>query len=129
MNIDKEELKRKYKENDMEYVFSKALEIAGYILVRQFSIYDKELVEDFKQECVENLWKKVIKGKIDPNNNVFSFIWQNSYYRIMEILRKEKNRKRIAKFYPYDEVEGSYTMDIIDWNSGVGNRYNEAFVT
>lgn len=123
MEINKEELKQKFKEQDMDYVFSKASEMAKFILIRKFNIFEKEKINDMAQECLIAFWKKILKNKVDPNNNVFSYMWQSHNYRILEILRKENNRKRIAKFVPYEEMEGSYTLDILDFNSGESNKY------
>jgi hypothetical protein len=68
---------------------------------------------------MENLWKKVLANKCDPELNLFSFFWKNSRFRILEILRKQNNRKRIATFVPYDlkdyEIYGE---------TNAGEKYN-----
>jgi DNA-directed RNA polymerase specialized sigma24 family protein len=105
LDVNKEELRKKYKEGDMNYFFSEARKITDFVLTKNYKMYDREKREDMIQECMENLWKKVIQNKIDPEKNLMSFIWQNSVFRIKEILRKESNRNRIAKMLPYDAEE------------------------
>jgi hypothetical protein len=102
MNIEKSKLKKAFEENDWNFVFDKAYEITDYLLTSEFKIFDEEKREVIRQECIENLWKKIVKGKCDPNQNLFSFFWINARFRILEILRKEKGRKRIATFLPFD---------------------------
>lgn len=106
MDINKEELSLKYKEGDMEYVFKQAQTISEFLVVSKFCIYDPDRKKDIVQECLENLYKKVLANKINPNKNLFAFIWSNSNFRILEILRKERNRKRIARFSSYQDLEG-----------------------
>lgn len=105
LDVDKEELKTKFKEEDWNYVFDKAYQISNFLISKKFKIYDIEKAEDMKQECVLNLLSKIQKGKVDADNNVFAFIWQNSTFRILEILRKETNRRRIANFISYDLID------------------------
>ena len=105
LDVDKDELKKKFGEEDWEYVFDKTYKIAQFILSRSFKIWDPEKLDDMKQECAMNLFTKIQKGKVDPNNNIFAFIWKNSTFRILEILRKEANRKRIVSFINYDLVD------------------------
>ena len=120
LNIDKEELERRYKEGDWEYVFSQAYSISDFIISHYFKIFDISIKEDMKQECMENLWKKVIAGKCDPEQNLFSFFWKNSMFRILEILRKEKNRKGIATFVSYENKD----YEIYGESSDNGSKYN-----
>lgn len=120
MNIDKEKLSQKFKDGDWEYVFKDVLEISGFIISNNFKIYDLEIQNDMKQECAENFLKKVHQGKCDPNRNLFAFIWKNSNFRILEILRKQKNRDKIAKFISYDGME---TTDYINNQDGVRDKY------
>jgi hypothetical protein len=122
LDIDKEELKVRYNKGDWEYVFDKLYKIAEFILVRNYKIYNPEIVEDMKQECAENFFKKIEQGKVDGNNNIFSFIWKNSTFRILEILRKENNRNKIAYFLPYDLVDFEVYKD-----TGVTNKYAKAY--
>ncbi|HUS49831.1 MAG TPA: hypothetical protein VMZ91_06680 [Candidatus Paceibacterota bacterium] len=120
MEIDKENLSQKFKEGDWEYVFKDVLEISGFIISNNFKIYDPEIQEDIKQECAENFLKKVQQGKVDSSRNIFAFIWKNSRFRILEILRKQSNRDRIAKFISYDSLD---TTDYIDNRHGIGDKY------
>lgn len=122
MDIDKERLSIEFKKRNWDYVFKKALMITDYLLVTKFKIYCQETKDDYKQECVENLLKKIKQGKCDPNRNLFAFIWKNSSWRILEILRKAKNRKRIANFVSYD----SFITEYIDNREGIGNKYSFA---
>ena len=105
LDIDKEELRKKFLEEDWNYIFDKAYQISDFLIYHKFKIYDPDIASDIRQECVENLLKKIVKNKIDGNNNVFSFIWKNSTYRILEILRKERNRKKIATFMSFDLMD------------------------
>lgn len=123
MDIDKNELSEKFKEGDWNYVFKKAQTISEFLLVSKFNVYDPEVRNDMTQECLENFHKKVIANKVDPDKNVFAFIWTNSRLRILEILRKERNRNRIATFTNYQDLEG--LSDYVDFESNVGNRYRE----
>jgi hypothetical protein len=115
MNIEKTKLKKAFKENDWNFVFDKAYEITDYLLTTEFKILDQEKREVIRQECIENLWKKIVNGKCDPERNLFSFFWINTRFRILEILRKEKGRKRIATFLPFDtcdkEVYGDTSIE------------------
>jgi len=120
LNINKEELEKRYKEGDWEYVFSQAYSISDFIISHYFKIFDISIKEDIKQECMENLWKKVLAGKCDPEQNLFSFFWKNSMFRILEILRKEKNRKGIATFVSYENKD----YEIYEESSGNGSKYN-----
>ena len=120
LQIDKEELKKRFKEADWEYVFKDAEDISDFIISKNFQIYDPEIRADMKQECLLNFWKKVTSNKCDPDKNVFSFIWQNSHYRILEILRKERNRNKIAKMIP---LENNGIDDYFYFQKGVGEKY------
>jgi len=113
MDINKEELSLKFKEKDWNYVFDKAQTISEFLLVNKFSIYDPDTRNDMVQECLENFYKKILAEKVDPDKNIFAFIWTNSRLRILEILRKERNRNRIATFTSYQELEGM--SDYIDY--------------
>lgn len=105
LDIDKEELKKRFIAEDWDYVFEKAYQISGFLISYKFKILDKDVSDDMKQECVENLLKKISEGKVKPESNVFSFIWKNSIYRILEILRKDRNREKIARFIPYEVID------------------------
>lgn len=120
MDIDKDKLSKKFKEKDWDYVFKEAETISNFLLINKFSIYDEEARNDMSQECLENLHKKILADKIDPDKNLFAFIWANSRFRILEILRKENNRRRIATFVNYDELEG--LSDYKDYELYLNNR-------
>lgn len=120
MNINKEKLSLKFKEGDLDFVFRNVLEISGFIISNNFKIYDYEIKNDMIQECAENFLKKIHQGKVDPNKNLFAFIWRNSSFRVLEIIRKQKNRDRIATFISYNSQE---TTDFFDYTDGIGNKY------
>ena len=120
MDIDKIKLSQEFKKENWEYVFKDVLEISGFIISNNFKIYDPEIQNDIKQECAENFFKKIIQGKVDANKNLFAFIWKNSRFRILEILRKQTNRDRIAKFFSYDGLE---TTDYINNQDGIRDKY------
>lgn len=118
LEIDKDELNKKYNEGDMDYFFDKASKITDFLLSRNYKVFDEEKRADMAQECMLNLWKKVEQGKVDGSKNLMSFVWQNSTYRILEIFRKENNRNRIAQFVSLDaqendflELEGIYNRE------------------
>ena len=123
MDIDREKLSKKFKEKDYNYFFEQAKIITNFLLIQNFKIYNKEIREDISQECLENLWKKVLKGKINPDQNLFAFIWKNSQFRTLEIFRKEKNRNRIAKFSNYDDLNDIKISDYIDYRKEIGYKY------
>jgi len=121
LDIDKEVLNEKYNNGDMEYFFSKAEKIADFLLTRNYKVFDSEKRADMVQECLENLWKKQLQGKIDGSKNLMAFIWKNSDFRIKEIFRKENNRNRIAPFISYDNEE-------FEFLKGIGSeKYNKEF--
>lgn len=123
MNIDKQILSEKFKKKDYDFFFKEAREITNFLLIRKYSVFDEEKRNDMTQECLENLWKKVIQEKINPDFNLMSFIWQNSTFKIGEIFRKENRRNRIAKFISIDEEKNEWT------NKSSGNRYNPELLT
>ena len=120
LDIKKEELKEKFAQKDWEYVFSEAYKISGFLISNKYKIFDQDIVDDMKQECALNFLKKIEQGKIDPDGNLFSFIWKNSNFRILEILRKERNRNNIARFFSYD---------LLDYEVGsfAGEKYKGSF--
>ena len=122
LDIDKEELKARFVREDWEYVFDKVYKISEFILMKNYSVYNPEILADMKQECAENFFKKIDQGKVDGTKNIFSFIWKNSTFRILEILRKEGNRKKIAYFMPFDLVDFEVYKD-----ESVTNKYVEAY--
>ena len=112
LDIDKKALNDRYNDGDMNYFFDKANKITDFVLTRTYKVYDDEKRADMTQECLENLWKKVQQGKVDGSKNLMSFIWQNSTFRIKEILRKEQNRNRIAPFISYDNEEYEFLKGV-----------------
>ena len=121
MNVNKDILNSKFKEGDLDYVFREVLNISDFILSNNFKIYNHEIKDDIKQECAENFLKKIQQGKVKPEKNaLFAFIWRNSKFRILEILRKERNRDKIAKFISYDSTD---YVNYIDAKDEIGNKY------
>jgi hypothetical protein len=108
MDIDKAELKEFFLAKEFDSFFTKAKEIADFVLVREFSVYNEEIRNDMSQECMENLWKKILAGKVDPTRDLMAFIWQNSRFRILEILRKERNREKKAPMMDYDSENAEW---------------------
>lgn len=123
MDINKEELREKFQEQDWNYVFDKARIISEFLLIQKFNIYDEARRQDMVQECLENFYKKILKGKVNPNQNIFAFIWTNSRYRILEMLRKERNRNRIATFSHYDDLDENNYSSYIDFDAELGEKY------
>lgn len=124
MNIDKEKLKEAFKKNDFDYVFTEAKKITDFLLVHKFKVTDDDDRQDWCGECLANLWLKIIQKKVKADQNIFSFIWQNSTFRILEIIRKNRNRAKKIQFISYDknwEVENfsnfvDYRVNrFIDW--------------
>lgn len=93
-----------FQKGNMNYVFKEAHIISDFVLTRCFKIYDYEERMDLVQECLENFLKKINQKKVDPNNNIFSFIWANSSFTIRERLRKQRKRESIVRFYSLDEA-------------------------
>lgn len=102
MEINKEELRTRFQCQDWNYVFDKAYKISDYLCCKVYKMAERHDKEDIVQECLLNLHKKIIQNKVDENNNIFSFIYTNSNYRILEILRKERNRAKKATFVSID---------------------------
>ena len=105
LDIDRQELQIKFQLEDWDYVFDKVYKISDFLISSKFKIKDKEVVNDIKQECAINFYKKILDNKVRPDKNLFSFIWQNSTFRILEILRKERKRNEIARFVSYENME------------------------
>lgn len=118
LDVDKQKLKEHYIKKDWNYVFREANNISDFLISSKFKIYDFHTKEDIKQECLLNFWNKVITNKCDPEKNVFSFIWKNSTFKILEILRKESKRRKIATFMPISEYE-----DYITFTANIGKKY------
>jgi hypothetical protein len=119
--VNKTELEEKFINKEWDYVFDKAYQICDFIVAQKFKVIDADIKRDMVQECIENLWKKILDGKVIENKNLFSFIWKNSIYRILEILRKDNNRKRIAMFISYDNND----FEIYKGDSEIGEKYKE----
>lgn len=127
MEIDKVQLKEFFLDKKFDSFFIKAKEIADFVLVREFSIYDEDVRNDMSQECMENLWKKILANKVDPSKDLMAFIWKNSRFRILEILRKEKNRYKKAPMLEYD-AENAEWMKVFEgylYNPELLAIYNE----
>lgn len=118
MNVNKELLNQKLKEGDYEYVFLEGGKIVDFLLVKNYKILDTEKREDYKQECLLNFYKKIIDGKVDVNRNIFSFIWKNSNWRILELLRKERKRNNKVKFHNLETYEDlDFLSSVVECNS------------
>lgn len=117
MDVDKKQLAEFYRKGDFTNFFIEAKKITEYVLMRNFYVYDYHMREEMLQECLENLWKKIVQGKVDPNKNLMSFIWTNSYRRIQEIFRKEYRRSQKVKFVSYEY------SDLYDQASFASYRY------
>lgn len=118
MDIDKAVLTKSFIDKDYDSFFKMAKEITEFRLIRGFNVYNEEERNDMTQECLENLWKKILAGKVDPTQNLMGFIWQNSNFRIMEIFRKRNRRNDIAPMLDYDD-------ETAEWmNMFSGYKYN-----
>jgi len=123
MDIDKDKLKEEFLKKNYDYFFKEARVITNFLLIQSFKIYNQDIREDMIQECLENLWKKVVNNKVKSEYNLFAFIWKNSQFRILEIFRKEKNRNRIAPFTSYDELDDIKISNYIDSRKEIGYKY------
>jgi hypothetical protein len=117
VDIDKEKLKTSFELNDMDYVFKQTEKIIKFLLVRKFNIYDSDIQNDYTQECMLNFYKKILENKVDPSKNIFSFIWKNSNWRILEILRKERKRNDKVVFQSLEDYEDLDFLDTVSDNS------------
>lgn len=122
MDIDKIKLKQNFVNKNYDEVFKDAREIAQYIIVRNYNIEDADSREDLCQDCLVSLWDKVIKNKINVDKgDLFSFIWRNSNFKILEVLRKKNRRKRIAPMIELNPENDSAD----DWKQKTcGMEYN-----
>ncbi len=127
MDIDKEKLIELYAKGDMNSFFKEAEKISSFLIMHQFKIYDKDVIEDMTQECLENLWKKIVQGKVDGSKNLFAFVWRNSSFRILEILRKENNRRKKAQFFEYDEIDKGFSDYVVE-GSKISAMYSSPLV-
>ena len=97
-------MKVAFKEKDYEYLFKQAREITDFLLVQKFKIEDSDERNDWSAECIANLWLKIKQNKVKEDQNIFSFIWQNSTFRILEMIRKKTSREKKIRFVSYDSV-------------------------
>ncbi len=102
--VDKIKLKQEFLKENWDYVFKEAYKISDFLLSQKYKISSEDIRQDMAQECCLNLYKKVLEGKVNPDKNIFSFMWANSDFRIREILRKSRKRDTIAKFISYDNI-------------------------
>lgn len=115
LNIDKEKLKTDFKTKDYNSFFKQAYDITDYVCSRNYNIRDPEVRMDYVQDCLANLQLKINQGKVQEDNNLFSFIIQNSSFRILEILRKERKRNNKVKFVSYDLLDDLH--NVVDFKS------------
>lgn len=103
--IEKEELKKRFINKDWNYVLDVCAKVSHYILetTYKYNNISVETREDIVQDCTLDLWRKIQQDKVDPENNIFSLVYKNSNFRILDFLRKEKNRRKKATFISYDE--------------------------
>jgi len=119
LNIDKEKLKASYLEGNLEYFFEQAYKITDFLLSSKYSVKDKDKRADEVQDCMLNLLTKHQKGKIDKDStNMMAFIWSNSNFRKLEMLKTEKRRNKIAPMISYDIEENIHFLSI-------GSRYGQ----
>jgi len=104
LDINKEELRQRFVKKDWNYVISDLYKVCDFLLSTKFNTIGLDS-EDIKQECAENFYKKVVADKVDGNKNIFSFIWQNSSFRILEIIRKHSNRYKKVQFVSLNSVD------------------------
>ena len=102
MNINKNQLMKEFKVKNYGYVFKDAYQIAEFLISEKYKINDKDQSEEMIQDCLESLWDKILKGKVKEDKNLFAFIWTNTNFKILDILKKERRRNKIAKFVSYE---------------------------
>lgn len=104
MEIDKVRMKDEYLSGDYDSFFKDAAEVTGYLLNKKYVLAPEEK-EDLLQDCLESLWDKHLKNKIDvEKGDLMAFVWKNSTYKILDYLKKKKRREGIAYFLSYEEV-------------------------
>lgn len=103
--VEKEELKRRFLCKDWNFVLDVCTRVSLHILETTYkdNNIDIDTRLDIAQDCTLDLWRKIQQDKIDPENNIFSLIYKNSNFRILDFLRKERNRKAKVTFCSYDE--------------------------
>lgn len=106
MKIENSILQEKVIEKDYEYILDKAYQIASSIVSspqKGINVFDLEMREDLIQESVAHIYKNLIEDKINPERNVFNFIYTSCRNKIIEHLRVHSRRKRIRFFEQFDE--------------------------
>ena len=103
--VEKEELKKRFIKQDWNYVLDVCLKVSKYILETTYkdNNLDFETRQDIAQDCTLDFWRKIQQNKVDPENNIFSLIYKNSNFRILDYLRTQRNRKAKATFVSYDD--------------------------
>ena len=112
--VEKEELKKRFLAQDWDFVLDVCNRVSMYILETAYkdNNLDYETRMDIAQDCTLDLWRKIQQDKIDPENNIFSLMYKNSNFRILDYLRKERNRRKKASFCSYDEfMENTLTQE------------------
>ena len=93
----------------MNAFFKESEKIVNYLLTQKYKFNDYEELEDIRQVCLMNLFQKHIEGKIkkfDANgadSNLFSFVYTNSNFRILDALKRKSTRASKIKWISYDE--------------------------
>ena len=108
LGISKEFIHKAYVEENMDVFFKESEKIVSYLLVVKYKIFDEEERNDIKQDCLANLFLKHLQGKIKKYDdkglpaNLYSFVYTNSNYRILDHLKKKTNRAKKVQFVSYD---------------------------
>jgi hypothetical protein len=122
LKVDKEQLKRDFNSKNYNAFFKQAYYITDFVCGKTYNIRDPDIRADYVQECITNLHCKIIQGKVDGSKNLFSFIIQNSNYRILEIMRKERKRNKKVKMISYNILDDLH--NVIDFEA-TGEKYLE----
>lgn len=103
--VEKEELKKRFIAQDWNFVLDVCSRVSMHILETTYkdNKIDIETRQDVAQDCTLDFWRKIQENKVDPENNIFSLMYKNSNYRILDYLRKDRNRKKKVTFTSYDE--------------------------
>jgi hypothetical protein len=109
--IDKKTLHSYYVDGDMNKFFKDSEKIVNYLLHQKYKFVDQEELEDVRQVCLMNLYQKHLEGKIKKFDkegneaNLYSFVWTNSNFRILDHLKKKSNRAKKITWISYDEYQ------------------------
>lgn len=69
-------------------------------------------LDEIVQESLLEIWKLILRDKIDPNNNIFSYVTGRVYYLCNDLIRKGNRRKnKIA------EVDAGELLDKMEYKS------------